>query len=871
MAKKTAKTGPKEPAFPLYGALSERQMRALGEKLDKLQDPNGFKHYQLLAKHADGPIAPLLWHLVRCGLVARAAQSAGLYRHLGEYIPQDVSAADVIAVLRHVPEDMGVLDRGSARDHVMLTPGALLAIDELLVHAHVADAAALRAVRAELPVNLQIAIDCVRRRAGEAIDPAHAQAILEHLALRHSADGLALNVDVPRIVDGAAVACRLADDAKVQELAALFGAPAAWAGLQLGWVRSHVAEFRAGADSMAQRSVEGLRGAELRDLLYLFGDGCWQHSSLLGVLDRREDEPAALLGAAEELLREGLTPFRVDAVQVKAAPEPRRGGGDDEDEGDEDYSGDDGDEDYSGEDGDADHEGDDGDEPEAQPDAGPDNDRVRALAEALTVLGIERLHARGQALPGGCDAAFDLVRLSDSDPAYVGRLRGALARLGPARAHAVIRRIVAGPYYYYKACCIADVCHDAAVVDEVLGRLDPPGSHVDAELLGFCGPEIIPTIMAHIARVEDGGKRTSYREAINYILARASAAGQAWDPALCEHIELAAIRFSYGGSKVTSVLAMLDALPSPRYEAVMRANLLRAGDEAVTIARCLRPDSSEALLEEAFAALLRRSAKISSGSLGERLRALGSRVVGPLRRAFGDTAAQSTLMRELERALDPGAFAEFTATLGRPIETREQELRRLCEGLPGPKVRIYRLKRAERAPTADEVGRIGGAPRGLRPADVPLRGGEAMVHVLTLDLARMPELAGYRAARSVSLFLPDPEDAEEHEGGELVWCGEAELGDAPGSVDDAAAIEVDALDVPTAIFSPGCEGDAARVRKLVYGSHGHAHGGPLWLQDGPEGVDPNFLFQFDEGLASINLGDCGVMYVFFDDISWQCH
>lgn len=104
-----------------------------------------------------------------------------------------------------------------------------------------------------------------------------------------------------------------------------------------------------------------------------------------------------------------------------------------------------------------------------------------------------------------------------------------------------------------------------------------------------------------------------------------------------------------------------------------------------------------------------------------------------------------------------------------------------------------------------------------------------------------------------------------------MWCGEAELGDAPGSVDDAAAIEVDALDVPTAIFSPGCEGDAARVRKPVIGSHGHAHGGPLWLQDGPEGVDPNFLFQFDEGLASINLGDCGVMYVFFDDISWQCH
>jgi hypothetical protein len=112
------------PAFPLYGDLSEKKMRALGEKLDKLQDPNGFKHYDLLGKHTDGPNPPLLWHLVRCGLVARDVQSAGLYSRLGEYIPADVTAADVITVLRHVPEDMGVLDRGKARDYFMLTPGS---------------------------------------------------------------------------------------------------------------------------------------------------------------------------------------------------------------------------------------------------------------------------------------------------------------------------------------------------------------------------------------------------------------------------------------------------------------------------------------------------------------------------------------------------------------------------------------------------------------------------------------------------------------------------------------------------------------------------------------------------------------------------
>lgn len=863
------------PAFPLYGDLSEKKMRALGEKLDKLQDPNGFKHYDLLAKHADGPNPPLLWHLVRCGLVAREVQSAGLYRRLGEYIPKDVTAADVITVLRHVPEDMGALDRGKARDYIMLTPGMLSAIDELLVHAYVADAAALRAVAAELPRSLQVAIDCVRRRAGEAIDPEHAREIHEHLAQRHCAEGLALNIDVPRIVDGAAVEFRLADDNKVRELADMFGTRAAWAALQLGWVRSHVAEFRSQPDYVSRRTGDGLATASLRDLIYLFGDGYWNHSSLLAALERRTDAPSVLLATAAEILESGLAPFRIDAAQVKPAPEPRGGShADDGDDGDDDGGGGDeddgGDDDYSGDD---DYGGDDDDgEPEAveeEPDAGPDSDRVRALAEALTVLAIERLHAQGAAIPASCDVAFDLERVFDSDPAYIVRLRAALALLGPARAHAVIRRVLAKQFWYGKATAIADVCHDPAVVEEVLARLEVEGAYVDAEMLGFCGPQVVLAIAAHAGAVTDETKRGKYRESINYILARAAAAGQSWDPSLAEQIDLGAIQFSYGGSKVTPVLALLDGLPLPRYEAVVRANLQRGAD-SVSVARCLRPDASDELLEEVFTALLKHSGKITSGALGDRLRALGSRVVGPLRRAFGDTPTQATLMRELERALDGDAFVAFKATLDRPIETREQELRRLCAGLPGPKLTIYRLSRAERAPAADEVGRIGGAPRGVAAGDVPRYGDEAMEHVITLDLARLPGL-GRAGKRSLSLYLPDPGHGEQHERGVLVWRTEAELAAAPGSVAGAAAIEVEAFEVPAAIFSGRGEGDLNKVRGMVYSSHGYALGGPLWLQEGDEGLDEGFLFQFDEGLCHINLGDCGVMYVFDGDISWQCH
>lgn len=869
-----------QSAIPPFERLGENQLRALGERLDRLQDPMGFKHYDLLGKHTDGPQGPLLWHLVRHGLVGLRVQSAGLYGRLGETVPRDVAAADVIGLLRHVPEDMGTLDRGKARQHWLLTPGVLAALDGLLVRAYVNDPAAVRAARDELPHSLQVAIDFVRRRAGEAIDPAHAAEIFAHLAEYHSAEGLPYNNDVPRIVDGEVVACPLRDDSSVHALVELFGTHDQWAALQAAWLRSHVAEVRSAAYLVA-RNRDGLVRLGLRDVIYLFGDGYWPFATLLEALEARADAPEALLAAAGELLADGLAPFKIDAVQVEPAPEPGRGDGGDDDEdeddgGDDDDAGGDDDEgdggEYDGGDGDDyDHGDDDGEEDaevEAEPDAGPDNDRVRALAGALVVLASERLHARGEGLPADADAAFDLDRVSDSDGAYLLRVRAALERVGPARAHAVIERLLAKQWYYGKASAVADVCHDAGVVEAVLTRLDAEGGYVDAELLAYCGPQVVPAIAAHADVVASAEKRGKYREAINYILARA-AAKLAIDRTLDAYIDLGAIQFSYGGSKVEPVLALLDSLPLARYEAVMRAGLKQDVD-GVALARCLRADASDELLAAVFVELLRDSAKISHGALGQRLQALGGRVVAPLRLAFGETPAQATLMQELERALSADAFAAFKATLGQAIETPEQELRRLCAAVSGPKVTIYRMTRAERAPAADEVGRIGGAPRGVAERDVPRFDGEAMEHVITLDVARMPGLGG-ADSRSVSLYLPDPGHAAHHEQGELVWRSEAELDAAPGSVEGAAAIDVEAFDVPTAIFAENCPEELKRIRQKVYAANGYALGGPLWLQDGVAGVDEDFLFQFDSALCHINLGDCGIMYVVGGEITWQCH
>ena len=83
-----------------------------------------------------------------------------------------------------------------------------------------------------------------------------------------------------------------------------------------------------------------------------------------------------------------------------------------------------------------------------------------------------------------------------------------------------------------------------------------------------------------------------------------------------------------------------------------------------------------------------------------------------------------------------------------------------------------------------------------------------------------------------------------------------------------------AVEVPRKVFaiSHGDGEDPAlhELRGLVYQARGRVLGSPIWLQDDAH-PGSAFHLQFDEGFASVNLGDCGVMYVFDDTAFWQCH
>jgi hypothetical protein len=857
-----------KPTVPPFADLTDKKLRSLGAKLDKLVDANGFKHNNLLWKHANDAGA-LLWHLARHGLVLQEVRSAGMFRLLGENAGKATSA-DIVAVLRRIGPDMGVLDKGEARDWTMLTPGVLTSVDELITAAYVDDRTTLMNAREELPDNLKLAIDFVRRRAGETIEPAASEAILRHLIAAHCGSSLALNIDVPRIVDGTPVVTRLADQAAVEALAGLFGPPSAWAELSLQWVLQRVKPFRERASSIATAARQGLRLASLSDLLFLFGDGWWESHVLLDTLDARADSPAELFAAAERLAAEGTEPFRITTPQLKEAkPEPVASDDEGEEEEDEDEGGGGGGEydeydEYAGEGDEA------GAEEEQEIEAAPgDNERVRVLAMILTIVGLER--AKGEGIPANVVERFDLRRVFDSEPQLVARLRGVLAAMSREQAHAVIRAALADKFWYGRAAAVADVHFDAGLVEQMFARIGEGEYGVDAGLLGFCSPAIVPLIVQAQARSRNPKIAGTWGEAILYVLARASAAGQDWDPELDREIQLDQIRFSYGGSKVDPVLAMLDKLPLGRWIRVVEANVERCSEEPWRLVRVLRAEVPAQLLDMVFGALMTRRQAIASGSLGERLRKFGPEIVAPLLRAIGDAPAENTFVKELERALAHEVFAAVKEGLGKAIETPEQELRRLAASVPGPTVRVYRLARGEGEPGAGTVARIGGTPRGV--TEVPQDRGEPMQHIITLDLAELPELAGrHPGVRSVSLYLPDPESGSRHEHGKLVWTREEELGRAEGSTAGARSVRVEAFDVPRVIFEGrDLEGAAKRVRGIVYTSHGYVGGGPLWLQEGTLGVDPSFVFQFDEGLCSINLGDMGVMYVYEGDVTWQCH
>ena len=186
----------------------------------------------------------------------------------------------------------------------------------------------------------------------------------------------------------------------------------------------------------------------------------------------------------------------------------------------------------------------------------------------------------------------------------------------------------------------------------------------------------------------------------------------------------------------------------------------------------------------------------------------------------------------------------------------------------------------DRAP--EGISRVGGPGFDLGEQQPRGEEGQAMTHLWTLATADVPALAkAFPGARAVALYILDPDENEAWEAfngmtalvplsADNLGRGEAEPTDQDLS---PRHVSVEHIEVASSafVYDPEDQEKSPRrvLRSAIYGASARAGGAPIWLQgDEHEG---DFLLQFDESFANLNLGDCGIMFVFTDTQFWQCH
>ncbi len=217
------------------------------------------------------------------------------------------------------------------------------------------------------------------------------------------------------------------------------------------------------------------------------------------------------------------------------------------------------------------------------------------------------------------------------------------------------------------------------------------------------------------------------------------------------------------------------------------------------------------------------------------------------------------------------------------------KIRRLSQGFfeahpDSASTTIYVFEKLDGAPEGDTLNRVGGRPFGVTAETWPLKDDDAdspMQHMLTLDLDTVPAIRqAYKdEVRAVSLFVRNPGNNKawtpnnaDTEVMALTRDEAAEFeGELPTGGENAHGFAVHEVEVPVGAFTVPYDGDEElrRVRGAIYTANAWGGGQPMWLQgDDYFGV---FVMQFDEGFVPMNLGDCGIMYVFADTAFWQCH
>jgi hypothetical protein len=498
--------------------------------------------------------------------------------------------------------------------------------------------------------------------------------------------------------------------------------------------------------------------------------------------------------------------------------------------------------------------------------AGADDRHAREMRELFALYAAIRFAAQREPIPPNLDSLIQFEFASGVYTSSIAPTLAAARALGRERTHALVRRALTSPYNYGNSAVALAAYFDAELFGELVNK-NYDFDWLPPKLVGPIGEPALEPLANTLEKLAPNYRATR-GETILECLATTCETGvpdEKWDAYVTFD------RQSWSNEDAALRDRILNKLPHERREKLLLAHIAR--DEHPARAFNVAPrDASDAFVDAAVRTIVERHDRFEH--LGEGLRRLGARAADALCRHIALCKGDGEFLRHLEMLL-PNEYPRIAAALGGTRETPLESLRRLLASASGPKQRVYLLEvdRESFTPKQGSLSRSGGRPPGLRPDAVPTaEDGEAMQHLLTLDLEELPELQRwYPDARALAYFYPEPRLGRRYAEAKLVAIPRAAAAAQPNRGEDERPIAVVGIDVPSACFDRTNDRTLASIRAAIFGAAGQVLGLPLWIQGEDEEVSGEFVLQVNPGLADVNLGDLGSLYVFTEGTAFQCH
>jgi len=433
---------------------------------------------------------------------------------------------------------------------------------------------------------------------------------------------------------------------------------------------------------------------------------------------------------------------------------------------------------------------------------------------------------------------------------------------------------------------------ETGLLEQAVGRLLDwmyPSGEV-AMGLSLFSPGELTWVVEQFPRFEAGGRGLQIAKlGVQASLMRAAQRGETWDPNLDALLDVHSLwpesEFLFVHHASSVLRAALAALPLERAMAWFEAQVTQPLPSTFTRLLLVAPRAHDALLDRLLTLLTQNAKSVRKPAFDwvtDLARELGPRAAahlpavpkGKLRKSF--EAGMQDLEEQPAPAPPPEPKVQTKAKTARvaKMSAAVQRVERLAEAARNdrPTVNIFALESVAK-PEPKAISRVGGSGFDLgerHPSfeDLP------MTHVFTVALDDVPELQSvFPNAQAFALYISEPwgNEASDPETAETAVIGltseDLARGPAPAGDQDlpVKGIRVSRIEVPESTF--GRPTPHAKILRAVASLPARAGGQPFWLQAQVE--LEQFVMQFDERFAPINLGDGGVMYVFGDGAFWQ--